>query len=139
MENKDRFDAFMRLAEFQQVGFERRINIEWKMTTVLWSAIVLGTWYLKTNQISLPCVSLIFYSCFFVLYLFWLGLLGRANYIDKSFKEYYRNEAEQVLEINIEKQEHPEVRKSLYWGAWLWFEFLLTGGLLIASYCILRS
>lgn len=138
MENKERFDAFMRLAEFQQVSLERRIGIEWKMTTVLWTAIFLGTSYLKSNGINLPHYTWIFITCFLIIYFFWLGLLGRANFIDKSFKEYYRNEAEQALDISTHKIEHPDVRRKLYWGAWLLLEYILTALFLVAAYILLN-
>ena len=53
MDNKERFDSFMRLAEFTQVGLERRIAIEWKISNVLWTAIFIVSWYLKSNEIKL--------------------------------------------------------------------------------------
>jgi len=68
------------------------------------------------------------------VYFIWLGFLGKANKIDKEFKEYYRNQAEQSMNIAIAKLEHPAVRKNLYWGAWHWLEIILTGGFLLASY-----
>lgn len=138
MENKERFDSFMRLAEFQHVSLERRIGIEWKMTTVLWTAIFLGTSYLKSNGYNLPQYAWAFFICFLVIYYFWLGLLGRANFIDKSFKEYYRNEAERALDISTHHIKHPDVRKKLYWGAWLRLEFILTTLFLICAYFILN-
>jgi hypothetical protein len=138
MEPKDKLDAFMRLAEFQQTGLERRINIEWKMTTVLWTAIFLATGYLRSNGIQLQCEALFLYLLFLTVYFVWLGFLGRANKIDKAFKEYYRNQAEQVLGISIEHHEHPRVSNSLYWGAWLWLEVVLTGIFLLASYLFLK-
>jgi hypothetical protein len=139
MDKKEQFDSFLRLAEFQQVSLERRIGIEWKMTTVLWTAIFLGTWYLKINQFDLPKSAILFYIGFLIVYSVWLGFLGRANFIDKSFKEYYRNEAEQVLAIEIGRIKHPAVRKKLYWGAWLWLEIILTGGFLLVSYFFVTS
>lgn len=137
MDNKERFDSFMRLAEFQQASLERRIGIEWKMTTVLWTAIFVGTGYIKSHESPVYNNIWILYLSFLLVYLVWLGFLGKANKIDKDFKEYYRNQAENALNINIERLEHPEVRKKLYWGAWLWLELTLTAGFLLASYLFL--
>lgn len=137
MDGKEKFDAFMRLAEFQQVSLERRIGIEWKMTTVLWTAIFVGTGYLKSQEFPVPTNFWILYASFLLVYFLWLGFLGKANKIDKEFKEYYRNQAEHSLNIAIEKLEHPIVRKRLYWGAWLWLELTLTAGFLLSSYLFL--
>jgi hypothetical protein len=144
MEDKDRIDAFLRLAEIQQRGFERRVGVEWKMTAILWAAIFATTVYL-IDHIDLITVSglQIGYAIFYGLYVIWLWRLGRANLIDKHLKYYYTNQIKVLMGLKIESESHPDFKSNKYkypiLSTWLILELAFTTLLLIISYSIIKN
>lgn len=54
MDEKERFDALMRLADFRFARWRERRTYEWKISMALWALLVAASAYLKTNGFTFP-------------------------------------------------------------------------------------
>ena len=135
-----KIDGFLRLLDTQQVGFERRCNVEWKMSAILWTGIIVLSGFLKKELSSLSseaCYIYIPYIAFFIAYVVWIGKLGSANRIDKAYKNYYRNEVEKLLGVSIKTVDHPKEFYKLHYDGWLILEIIFTAIFLFGSWFFL--
>jgi hypothetical protein len=90
MEDKEKFEALIKLADIQQKGFDKRRDIEWKVSLALWAAIFIGTGFLLDHK-ELKydiCEICLGYFIFFIIYVIWVGKMGDSHEKDK----FYRNE-----------------------------------------------
>jgi hypothetical protein len=94
-DDKERFDAFMALADFRREIRESRRGIEWRVTLGLWAA-------LAAASISIPAVVPIWIvaGCLFVVILFhcfWVKWHFLTHETERISMYYYKDSAEYLL------------------------------------------
>lgn len=100
MKQKEKFDAFMRIAEFSVKNFYERRQYEWKITIAFW-ALMVGMISLVIND-QAPVLNrevLVFLSPVIVMFFTfsWLRGVWVANANDKSIADRFLHDAEAVL------------------------------------------
>lgn len=100
MGQKEKFDAFMRIAEFSNKNFYERRQYEWKITIAFW-ALMVGMIGLVIND-KAPMLNrevVVFLSPVIVMFftLSWLRGVWVANADDKSIAESFLHDAEVAL------------------------------------------
>lgn len=94
MTNKDKFDAFMRLAEFRQSFRNLRYQTQMRLSVGLW-AVLAGSIYLKVRPPGIP------FSIVLMVVVFGHTIAvmqaAIANNRDLKYARYFANEAEKAL------------------------------------------
>jgi len=114
MTDKEKCDLYMELARLQQDSFDKRRDIEWKLSLALWGGILFAT-----NGIAgkIPaCTSFILgYVALFFAYVFlWLRGLWTANNTDKQFRDIYKSCALRIPEVGYDFANHNDKEKIRY-------------------------
>jgi len=104
----DRFDAYMRLAEFSALKHDRRRQFEWKVSLGYWGVLVVGIAYL--HVLTVPkwiLIALVWLSA--ILFAFgWLRGIWVASTTDRMWSDYYMHEAEGVIDCEAKRQQKPQ-------------------------------
>jgi hypothetical protein len=158
MDDKDKVEALIKLADIQQKGFDKRRDIEWKVSLALWAAIFIGTGFLLDHKELKYDIFLILigYIVFCIIYFIWVGKIGNSHEIDK----YYRNTHRDNIFAIFNNEESPDLGDSydtyeskggkkinlfgnknltLFYDLWLCCEIAITALFLIGSFILLYS
>jgi uncharacterized membrane protein len=122
MNDKERFDGLMRLAELRTHRATNRQIYEWRVTFGLWALIAAAILYLKDKQIPLWLgVAILFIYAFF-----WLRPIYVAHRRDNQTAAFYMQTAIAVLRPNGEVASQDKL-KNVTWFEW-WLGFLSEWG-----------
>lgn len=138
MNEKEKIDTYLKLLEIVQTGFDKRKDIEWKVTIALWVGIFAATAFLKENYSNPSCCFLgLLYLLFFILCVLWACSLGGSHETDKRFRQYYRDQ----IQFNLGKlpSESIEIPRQtfFYLDRWMILELGITCFFLVVSLLIL--
>jgi hypothetical protein len=96
MDDKERFDALMQLANFRREIREARRNIEWRVTLTTWAA--LGAASLSTIPRDVPqCYILIGALLVLIFHILWIAHHFRVHEEERLLMYYYKDRAEYLL------------------------------------------
>jgi hypothetical protein len=113
MDDKDRFDRFVALANFRLRRWDARRNYEWKISLGLWGLLAASAYYIPIKP-NMCVVSALLIIVFFTYVIFWsLPILVR-NDEDMDTAFYYMKQAETVLDINVDAPEKPKQRLTIF-------------------------
>jgi len=135
VDEKDRFDRFMQLADFRLRRWDARRNAEWKISLSLWALLAATALY-----VPIP-LDMFWVSVFLVLIwmsytLFWALALLRRNLLDMDTAFHYTENAESILRHDVKPRPKPkesDYRLRSLWRHWTFVtQFLTTTIFLIA-------
>ena len=142
MDQKEKFDALMRQAEFNIKRFDERRGYSWKVALGFWGAI------LGTAAVFGDLKPSLFFLCLLpgtlipiILHSFWLVNVFNANKIDKVAAFEARDAAYKHAKLKYEKPEH---KPKPYYEDWsVQFQFAVTvilsfGGIFYVVLSILK-
>jgi hypothetical protein len=139
---KDRFDAFMKLADVHFSRWKTRAQTEWKMSFALWGLMAGAIVAIKVRPE--PVLLLVFLAALVVLHTaFWILQIWARNIDDGLWAFYYVRHAENILLPNVKPPPRPQGGLTLFdlrgrlwrWNNWgVWFQTLVTLGLAICVY-----
>ena len=116
MNPHERFEAYIKLAEFGASRHDGRREYEWKVTLGLWAAIVAGIATFRGQPLPwwVGPLTILMYG------FLWLRGIWVSNEKDKRLSLYYRQQAEKILGHG------PDIIRPLVeMGRWQWvFGFL---------------
>jgi len=125
MDDKDKFDALMRQAEFNIKRFDERRGYSWKVALGFWGAII-GTAAVfgDMQQVILLLCLLPVTSIPIMLHFYWLKNVFDANDKDKSMAYAARDAAYKLAKL---KYGIPKHDKEPYYKNWsVQFQFAVT-------------
>jgi hypothetical protein len=104
MEEKDRIDALIKLAEASWRSYSERRSIEWKVNFGLWAALGTFSGFMFQRETYLPCwianVTSFILICIFIVYTFlWKTEIQKRNSRDKEDAHGYRMKVDNILNI----------------------------------------
>lgn len=103
--DKDRFDAFMQLAEFEREVREGRRTFEWQVSLAVWAGVGAAAFAGSVSYgITIP-VGLIVV----VLHAYWVGWNYQRAELNAAWMYHYRDAARHILIPAIEPSEAPVV------------------------------
>jgi hypothetical protein len=95
MDDKERFDAFMVLAEFRRTIREARRSIEWRVTLGVWAALAATS---ISGPSTVPAYMVgEFLIVVFVFHVIWVGWHFRIHEKERIEMYYYKDRAERLL------------------------------------------
>lgn len=138
MEDKEKLKGYIELYKAQLERFDKRRDIEWKVTLGLWVGIFIFTGF-ALNNLQIVYFDLWIYAVVWLLFI--LGITRGtwiANETDKAHANVYRNRIEVLIGY---KEDNLELEKPPAWGfitnyARL-FQIATTAILLLASWYFL--
>ena len=142
MDEKDRFDRFMQLADFRLRRWDARRNAEWKISLSLWALLAATALYVPI-RLNMVWVS-IFLALIWISYTFsWALALLQRNLLDMDTAFHYTENAESILKHDVKPRRKPKQSdyglKSL-WRHWTFVtQFLTTTIFLIAAGWLLST
>ncbi|HET7264701.1 MAG TPA: hypothetical protein VFL28_08525 [bacterium] len=103
MSQKERFDAFMHLANFHFACWRMRQGLEWKISVGVWAllaALTAGTVYIPDTP---PTFMIVIILLAIVLghAVFWVGPIRVRNDHDKDMALHYTESAERILSPDL--------------------------------------
>lgn len=112
MDDKDRVETLIKLAEASWRAYSERRSIEWKVNFGLWAALGSFSGFMFQRRIGLPywiaSVTSFLLICTFLVYTFlWKTEIQKRNSRDKKDAHDYRKEVDSIL-----NKESPEVLNS---------------------------
>lgn len=107
MSDKDKFDGFMKLADFRMnVRIERR-QLAWRVSLGLWIALAAGMIAFKNAQVHVPQGVLILILVLVVAGHGWLWVFGNWWRNERDAKQAYRMTAEAEALLDVKYQPTP--------------------------------
>jgi hypothetical protein len=102
MDDKDKFDAFMRLADFRMNVRKERRQLEWRVSVGLWIGLAAGMIAFKNLQIRLPEIILALFLLIVFLIHAWLWVVGNWWRNERDAMQAYRMiaMAEALLDVD---------------------------------------
>jgi len=93
-EQKNRFDAYMKIADYWADSYERRRQVEWKVSLGLWAVILGGIASNdKIHRLALPWIALYSFLVLMLYSFLWLVPNMRKNERDKRLSYYFFDKA----------------------------------------------
>jgi len=110
--DKDKFDAFMTLADYRMKRSFNRHQYEWRISFAVWALLAAATLYLHPRPpdalFILVLVAIVFLHCYFIVE------VRKRNRLDTETAFYYVELAERTLALpNIEVRDRPSVDKAM--------------------------
>jgi len=146
MEDNDRFDALMKLADFFSGRHDARREFEWKVTLGLW-AVILGaiSYHEKLHWprvLCLPIIPLASVMTFIIYYRFWLRPLWTKNVLDRDQAFDALEQAKKVLinaghEPVFRSRSSIDVSWCLFLKDWSMFFQAIATALLLVVFCVI--
>ena len=119
MSEKERFDAFMRLADFRSMRWTVRRQMEWKLTLGLWASLAAAAYYLKVRPPEIILISILFVVV--LMHATALIAVPVRTRQDMNTAFYYVEHAERILSSSSERpRERPRAVDSLPISEWLY-------------------
>src|SRR5262249_34613905 len=112
MEGRERFDGFIRLAEFRLKRWESRRAYEWKISLGLWGLLAATAYYVPFRP-NMTAVAFLLITIFLIYTLMWAGPILVRNDEDMATAFYYMQKAEKELDPTTEVRSKPEQQLSL--------------------------
>jgi hypothetical protein len=113
MEDQERFDRYMRLADFRLRRWDARCNNEWKISLGLWGLLAASAYYIPV-KLNMCMVGALLIIVFIGYAVFWsLPILVR-NDEDMNIAFYYAKRAEKILDPEADVQEKPAQRLTIH-------------------------
>jgi hypothetical protein len=105
MDPKDRFDAFMKLADFRAMRWNVRRQVEWKVSLGLWAVMIVSAYSFKSKPPE--CLLIIFLLSIFLMHTILISQLLVRSRQDINMAFYYIDHAEHVLFPQMIPRERP--------------------------------
>ncbi len=106
-------EKYIELAKLSQQAFEERRRFEWRLVFSIWMALGLIAYTAVTQDVFVPPEALWALSgVLFVAFALYLNAVRRAHRIDKDWKHYYLDRAE-------DKETKRPKKESLSWLEWI--------------------
>jgi hypothetical protein len=128
MEDKDRFDALMKLAEFRRQVRQSRRETEWRVTMAAWGLVVVSAVSLKSN----PVLYSAFASLMCLMHFLWVRWNFRTSERDIRIAFEYVDAASKILfpDRPPPGREHP---KGVFDHWPTWTQVMVTIGLALCG------
>jgi hypothetical protein len=110
MNQKDRFDSCMKLAEFGAARWDARRRYEWSLSLGLWALLAAAIYQFRIEMI--PGWVFIIGP---IIYLLWMNNIWWSNYIDRNLMRAFRDHARAILSVDHIKFEYPYRRPVAEW------------------------
>ena len=95
----DENDMLIETYRIQVERWNKRRDIEWRLTLTLWSTIFLVTFAIAGKIRPQCCVIVAIYTILFLIYLFWTVRLWERNAEDKKWMDKYQTKINEELSI----------------------------------------
>jgi hypothetical protein len=138
--------SYLKLAEIQDNSFNKRRDLEWKITIGLWTSIALITVFMVEKERYFGSDLNIAYMLVFVLSIIRIAKIEQAHETDKRWIKYYRGNAERILlgqeplepELESKPGKHKRFKNNVGFfyflsSTWSWLHIFFTSILLITS------
>jgi hypothetical protein len=136
--DKDKFDAYLKLADYWEGRYEERRGVEWKVSLGLWAVILTGI----ANSEKLrrpPCFALWLSVAWLVYVIVWLTPILYKNKWDKELSHCYADAGTALIPACGQKENEKTQFKKLLDVYSFVFHSLTTGLLLLALNYSLRQ
>src|SRR4051812_41126576 len=107
MSDKERFDSFMKLADFRAIRWSTRRQVEWKATLGLWVLMATAAYYVKIR----PPETLFVFILIFVVLAHAYSIIHSAarSQQDMATAFYYAEHAENSLLPTLPRDRPPSI------------------------------
>ncbi len=138
MEDVEKVKAYVELGKIQMDRFNKRRDIEWKVTILIWTGIFVLTGFLA-GKAKMELADLFLYAAIWIIFSFgWTPGLWMANETDKQYAEVYLNRVELLIGHTCIKKKFEKPRRFGFLRNWSRLsQIIVTGILLFFSWCFL--
>lgn len=143
---KDKFEAFLSLAEFRRRRCETRQQIELKLSISLWALMAAALIYIPHRPPDVLLISVL--TAIFLIHALFLGQIWVRNENDQDTAFFYLESAENVLAPLTIRSKPSQILEYSPWELWFgflraphlnWmttFEMLVTAGMSVVVYML---
>lgn len=138
IKGKERFDAYMRLAEFHQASHFSHRQLEWRISLALWALIIAAMYYIKTR----PPEWVVVFALLLIVFIhstLWVRQLWKSDISSAYLMGRYTRLADKLFgekEID-ERGPQPPIGGYHFWQSGI--QILTTALLAVAAYYLIGA